>query len=219
MKLMCRNFRAERNHPIILAFDSGHLMGEPLAGLPRLDHAVNAGLLLAYFCLRTGDRVGLAGFDARLNRFLEPRGGVQAFPRLQNESAALDYSPVETNFTLGLLELVKKLRRRSLVVVFTDFVDTVTAELMLDGLDQLARRHVVLFVALRDPVLRQLERREPRQLVDLNRAVVAADLHRERELVFRRLVQSGILLLDVEPSGLSVDLVNRYFDIKRRELV
>ena len=55
--------------------------------------------------------------------------------------------------------------------------------------------------------------------MDLNRAVVAADLHRERELVFRRLVQSGILLLDVEPSGLSVDLVNRYFDIKRRELV
>ena len=60
-KLVCREYRAERNHQIILAFDTGHLMGEPLNGIPKLDHAINAGLLLSYVSLRNGDRVGVSG--------------------------------------------------------------------------------------------------------------------------------------------------------------
>ncbi len=69
-KLLCHNFRAERNHQVIVAFDTGHLISEPLGDIPKLDHAINAGLLLSYFCLRTGDRVGLFGFDSRVRGFL-----------------------------------------------------------------------------------------------------------------------------------------------------
>lgn len=35
-KLLCKEFRTERNHPIILAFDTGHLMIDPLGSIPRL---------------------------------------------------------------------------------------------------------------------------------------------------------------------------------------
>ena len=219
MDLLCRNYRAERNHQVILAFDSGRLMSEPLGEIPRIDHAINSGLLLAYFCLRTGDRVGMCGFDARLRSFLEPQGGVQAFSRLQAESARVEYCTAETNFTLGVLELSARLKRRSLVVAFTDFVDSVTAELMLENLDRLARRHVVLFVALRDPALQELEEAAPRNLRDVNRSVVAANLNRERAVVIRRLRQGGIHVVDVLPEAVSVGLLNRYFEIKRRELV
>ena len=60
-KLMVKEFQAERNHHVMLAIDTGHLMREPVDGLPRLDHAINAGLLLTYLSLRTGDRVGADG--------------------------------------------------------------------------------------------------------------------------------------------------------------
>ena len=87
--------------------------------------------------LKTGDRVGLFAFDARVRLFAEPQGGVHAFGRLQRQTTALAYSAAETNFTLGLVELGQRLRRRSLVVVLTDFVDTVTAELMVENLARL----------------------------------------------------------------------------------
>jgi uncharacterized protein (DUF58 family) len=218
-RLLCRRFRAERNHQVILTIDCGHLMGEPLAGLPRLDHAINQALLLGYFCLKTGDRIGLYAFDAKPRAYLAPRGGLPAFAWLQASTARIDYGTAETNYTLGLLELTRRLQRRSLIVVFTEFVDIVTAQLMLDNLDRLARRHVVVFVALRDPGLLAIERAEPQRLADVGRAVVAAELDLDRERVLARLRRGGIHVVDALPDVLSVRLLDRYFEIKRRELV
>jgi uncharacterized protein (DUF58 family) len=218
-KLLCQDFRAERNHQVLLALDTGHLMAEPLDGIPRLDHAVTSALLLAYVSLRLGDRVGLFAFDRAARAFAEPQGGLGTFARLKAISAQLDYSTDETNFTLGLTELSTRLRRRSLVVVFTDFVDTVGAELMLENLGRLARRQLVLFVALRDPSLDSAALAAPRRLGDVYRSVVAADFVRERERVLARLRRMGVQFVDAAPGLVSSRLVNRYLDIKRRELV
>lgn len=218
-KLLTQEFRAERNHQVVLALDTGHLMGEPLDGVPRLDHAISSALLLAYVSLRLGDRVGLFGFDRAARAWAEPQGGFGAFPRLQTLSAQLAYSTEETNFTLGLAELSTRLRRRSLVVVFTEFVDTVTAELMIENLTRLARRQLVVFVSLRDPALDALTLGAPRRLSDVYRSVVAADLVRERERVLARLRRLGVHCVDASPGAVSARLVNRYLDIKRRELI
>jgi len=218
-RLLCQEFRAERNHQVVLALDTGHLMAEPLGAVPRLDHAVTSALLLAYVSLRLGDRVGLYGFDRAARAWAEPQGGVGAFPRLKALSAQLDYSTDETNFTLGLTELSARLRRRSLVVVFTEFVDTVTAELMIENLGRLARRQLVLFVALRDPALDAAARARPRRLGDVYRSVVASDFVRERERVLARLRRLGVLCVDAAPAELSTRLLNRYLDVKRRELI
>src|SRR5262249_9378132 len=59
-KLLARHFRAERNHQIVFAVDTGRLMAEPChdgsssarADLPRLDHAISALLTLAYVSAR-----------------------------------------------------------------------------------------------------------------------------------------------------------------------
>ena len=218
-ELLCQQFRAERNHQVILALDTGHLMAEPLEGLPRLDHAVSSALLLAYVGLRLGDRVGMFGFDRVARTWAEPQGGLGAFPRLSAVSAQLAYSAEETNFTLGLTELSTRLRRRSLVIVFTDFTDTVTAELMLENLQRLARRQLVVFVALRDLALDALALAPPRRLTGLYQAVTAADFVRERERVLARLRRMGIACVDAAPGQVSARLVNRYLDIKRRELI
>jgi uncharacterized protein (DUF58 family) len=105
------------------------------------------------------------------------------------------------------------------VVVFTEFVDTVTAELMVENLFRLARRHLVVFVALRDPSLDAIALGRPERLSDVFRAVVAADFVRERELVLARLRRGGIRCVDAVPRAVSAGLLNRYLEVKRRELV
>jgi uncharacterized protein (DUF58 family) len=217
-KLLCQEFRAERNHQVVLAIDAGQLMSEPLGGVPKLDHAINAAMLLGWFCLRTGDRVGMLGFDERVRRWAEPAGGMHTFQRIQAMSAEIDYRHAETNYTLALADLSTRLRRRSLVVLFTDFLDTVTAELMIDNVTRLARRHLVLFVAVKDPSLEVRALARPRSLEALHTAVVAGDFARERDVVLERLRRTGAHCLDATPKGFSMALVNRYLDLKRREL-
>jgi uncharacterized protein (DUF58 family) len=218
-RLLAREYRAERNHEVVLAIDGGWLMSAPVQGLARLDHAIHAALLLAYVALRSGDRVGLHAFDERPRLFLAPQRGPLTFRHLQRASARLTYTQAETNFTLALLDLARRLQRRSLVVVLTDFADSVTAELMIDNLGRLARRHLVLFVALADTLPAELARRAPQSLADVGRAVVGRDLQREREGVLRRLVRQGVHCLDLPPAAVSTRLVNRYLDLRRRELV
>ena len=218
-KLLQRQFRAERDHQVVIAFDTGRLMSEEVEGLPRVDHAINGALILAYVGLRTGDRVGLFAFDEAERLYLAPQRGQKAFAELQQQTAALEYRDLETNFTLGLLQLTTRLRRRTLIVLFTDFVDSVTAELMIANLGQLGRRHLILFVSLKDPELLRLMDREPHDVRDLHRAAVAHDFAVERRKVFAKLQSMGIHLIDAEPSQVSPNLVRHYLDIKRRELV
>jgi uncharacterized protein (DUF58 family) len=218
-KLLCQEFRAERNHQVVLAIDTGHLMSEPIGGVPRLDHAINAGLLLGYFSLRTGDRVGLYGFDEAVRVYSEPAGGMSAFHRLQRLTADLEYGRGETNFTLGLANLATRLRRRSLIVFLTEFVDVITAEMMIENVSRLVGKHLVLFVALRDPGMARIAGSEPRSLGDLHRAVVAGDFAREREAVLARLRRMGVHCIDATPDRLSMNLLNRYLDIVRREQI
>lgn len=217
--LLCRQFRAERNHQVVLAVDCGRLMSEPLHGLPRLDHALNAALVLAYVCLRSGDRVGLFSFDGRVGPGMDPLGGVTAMRPLLELASRLRYSSDETNFTLGLATLGQRLRRRSLIILLTDMVDTITAELLLDNLDRIGRRHVIVFVSLRDPLLVSVADTPPSSPRNLVRSVVADSLLQDREVVNRKLRRLGVFSLDVEPGQIGPALINRYLEIKRRELI
>ncbi len=218
-KLICQDFRSERNHQVIIAFDTGYLMSEPMAGLPKLDHAIHAGLLLGQTSARAGDKVGMYAFDERARGYVAPEAGMRGFRRMQQTSAELEYTTTETNFTLGLAELAARLARRSLVVLMTDFVDTVTAELMVENVTRLARKHLVVFVTLRDPDLDRVAGQLPGSLEALHQAVVAGDFVRERDLVLRRLEHLGVFVIDTPPNALSTSLLNRYFAIKRRELI
>ena len=218
-KLLCKEFQTERNHHVVLALDSGHLMAETVDGLPKLDHAIGALLLLGYVSLKAGDKVGLTAFDSRTRAFVSPSGGVATMAHLQRALASVDYSTAETNFTLALAELRGRLSRRSLIVIATDFVDTVTADLMIENVGYLARRHLIIFVALSDTSLEDPFARRPDDLEDVARAVVAYDLVRERRAVFARLARLGVLCIEAPAGRLGPALVNRYLAVKARDQI
>lgn len=218
-RLLCKEFRQERNHHIVTAFDTGHLMTEQIDGISRLDHAIRSALLLCWISLRSGDLVGGCSFDARFESYLKPERGMTCFTQFQRFAASLDYGEVETNFTLGLAELYGRLQRRSLVVIFTEFVDSIAADLMLESLALMTRRHLVVFVTMRDPLLDSLRAEAPRDFESAAQAVVADDLARDRRVVLERIARMGVHCLDVTAKGLSTALLNRYIAIKQRGLL
>ncbi|MDB5419642.1 MAG: hypothetical protein JWP50_3061 [Phenylobacterium sp.] len=218
-KLVSREYRAERNHHVVLALDSGRLMSAPVGGEPRIDRAVNAALLLAFTSLKLGDRVGLFAFDAKPRVASGLTAGAGAFPLLQRLAAGIDYSTEETNFTLALTSLSGQLKRRALVVIFTDFVDPTSAELMVESVGRLTRTHLVLFVVFRDEELESLIAAAPNDADDASRAVIAQTLLKQREAVVGRLRRMGVQIVEARAAALGPALVNAYLDIKRRELV
>ncbi|MEM8936569.1 MAG: DUF58 domain-containing protein [Pseudomonadota bacterium] len=218
--LLSREFRTEKNHSIMFVFDTGRLMSEPVRkGLSRLDHGLNAALLMSFVSLKLGDRVGFFAFDARPRLSTGFVSGSHAFALLQKMTAGIDYTSEETNFSLGLTELLAKLDRRALIIVFTDFADTTSAELMLTHVAPLLKTHLLVFVSFRDEELERLINTEPATPADVTRAVIAESLLRERDLVIAKLQQMGALIVDAPSDRIGAGLINQYLNIKHRILL
>ena len=214
-RLLAREYESERNNPIVFALDCGQAMCEPLDGLPRIDRAVTAALTAAWVALKGGDRVALFGFARKPEVATPFQTGTAGFHRLQTAAASLEYRAEEPNFTLALATLGERLKRRSLIVLFSDFTDPTSAELMVESIGRLLAHHVVIFVAMEDTELENLASAEPDTVSALATAVSADTLARQRALVLLRLRQLGVDVIEAPHDRIGFRLIDRYLTIKR----
>ncbi len=217
--LRVRRYRLERNQRVVLCVDTGRSMADPIDGVQRLDHAIHAAMVLAQTALRGGDLVGLHAYGAEPEAWVAPQNGIRHANKIAEACAGLEAQPVETNHVLGIHALLTRLSRRSLVVVLTELSDSTTAELMVEHLGHLVRRHLVIFVALDDPVVEEPLSREPRTAQDLAAAVVASHLRQDRQRVLRRLARMGVDVVHGPPGPATLQLLERYVHVKRRGLI
>jgi uncharacterized protein (DUF58 family) len=218
-RLYARENESERNNQIVFAFDCGQAMCEPVDGQPRVDRAVTAALTCAYVALKNGDRCALFGF-ARAPQLLTPFvGDARAFHRLQSAAASLDYVAAEPNFTLALATLTTKLKRRSLVVLFSDFTDPTAAELMVESIGRLLAKHLVLFVTIADSDLEELVALEPGDLATLARSITADGLAQQRRIVLQRLRRMGVDVIEAPWERIGFALIDQYLAIRNSEAI
>src|SRR5207237_8755419 len=86
---------AERGQEVSIALDCGRLMTAPAGDLDKLDHAVNAALMLAWVAQAFGDRVGLMTFDDRVTDFIKPERGPAQLRRITEALYAIQPEFVE----------------------------------------------------------------------------------------------------------------------------
>jgi uncharacterized protein (DUF58 family) len=215
VKLLAKEYRVERDNRVVLAIDGGRTMAEPVDGMPRVDRAVSAALLLAYVGLKMNDRVSLFSFAAKPQAMTPAYMHTQDFPALQRAASLIDYAPVESNFTLALTTLSAQLNRRSLIILFTEFTDATSADLMIRAAGRLVRKHRLLFVVLKDEELESEEKRRPESAADVTRSNVAAAMLRDRQLVIARLQRLGADVLEVPANAMVNGVIEAYLDIKR----
>ena len=218
-QLYARETEAERDNQIVFAFDCGFAMCSPVDGLPRIDRAISAGLAAAYVALKGGDRVALYGFAQRPVALTPFVNDARAFNQLQRAAAAFDYNEHEPNFTLALATLTARLQRRTLIVLFSDFADPTSAELMLESVGRLIRHHLVIFVTLTDTELDDLAQGQPKDIADVATAVAADALARQRALVLQRLRRLGVDVIEAPHEAVGFRLIDRYLEIKQRESI
>lgn len=211
-----RRYEVERSQSIVLAVDAGRLM-TPMAGpLTKLDRAVNAALLLSFLATRMGDQVGLMVFARDVRTFLPPRRGHRQFLAVLEALHGVEGRLEEPDYHGALRYLGARVKRRSLVVVFTELAGEQASGRLLGTLGSLAPRHLPLVVAQRNRAIEARALGEPESESDVFAAAVAEDLLRDKAAAVRALRSRGALVLDVVPERLSVAAVNRYLEIKAR---
>lgn len=211
-----RVMESERCQTILVGVDAGRAMAARVDGLTKLDHAVNAALFLAFVAVRNGDRVGLAVFADGVHSYLPPAAGRLQYRRVVE--ALYGASPRLTcvDYLALFKELSVRLTKRSLLALFTDFVDEDQAATLVDPVRRLAHRHVPIVLSVKDAGLARLLSSPTADAEAAYQHAVASELLLEREALKRKLGRDGVKALDVDPSQLSLVAVNAYLDVKAR---
>jgi uncharacterized protein (DUF58 family) len=222
-RLIVREYQQERNQTVVCLLDCGRLMTAESGGLAQLDHALNAVLMLSHVAARAGDQLGLMAFDSRVRTYLPPVGGRRAAQRVAHATYDLHASLVETDFEGAFTELSKRLRKRALVVLFTQVIDDVSAQAVLRQVRSLRPRHLPVCVLFRDTDLDRMA--EPTGGLggapdgELFVAAAAAETILWRERLVRDLRTGGALVLHVPPRQTTPAVINRYLQIKAQQLL
>ena len=212
-RLIAREYEEEKDQRVLLVIDCGRRMAAKDDELSHFDHALNSALLLAHVALRQGDAVGMMTMGG-VSRYSEPRKSVAAVNAILNRVYDIEPTLAVPDYHLAARDVMKNLRRRSLVILLTNLRDE-DDETLLPALKLLRTRHLVVLASLRESII---SRALSARVDSFDRAVThaaAADYLAQRERAFRRIGAAGAVCLDVEPERLAISLVNRYLELKR----
>ena len=214
--LMVNVYTDERSQQIINVIDKGRIMQQAFAGMTILDYAINASLVLSYVALHRDDKAGVITFADKFSDFVKPdRSPAQMNDILEclyhqtTDFAESDYSTlvVNTNHLVG---------RRSLLILYTNFFDYNGMLRQLPYLRQLNSRHRLLVVFFIDEERRDFINQQPHSIREYYEHSIAAKIDHEQTLIINTLRQFGINSLLTSPQNLSVNVINRYLEMKSR---
>src|SRR5438445_698671 len=193
------DLRPDRRQQAIIAIDCGRLMTAPAGLLSKLDHAVNAALLLAWVAQSQGDKVGMMTFSDSVRRFVAPQRGPAQVTQLNKVLYDIRPEYTEPDFAEAFSHLALRVSRRSLVIVLTDVLDPEASRDLVGHAIRLSHRHLVMVVAMSDPEVLAARNAPIERVSRAYEWAAAEELLSARRASFEQLRQGGVLGLDVEP--------------------
>ncbi|MCP4136810.1 MAG: DUF58 domain-containing protein [bacterium] len=215
-KPLTKVFQMESNNHITLAVDCGRLMTAEQNGLNTLDHAVNSLLILSHIAFKAGDTISVIAFSDRIIGELYDVKGKASLNKITRFITGLQPEYVESNYSYIFRYLHKKVKRRSLIVFLTDMIDDINYSVFKTGITQLSRKHLVLFILLRDIILSNHANAEALSVDDAYTAAAAREMFLNRNNAISKLKLNKVNVLDVLPQQLTAKLINKYLELKSK---
>ena len=216
-RLMVNTYREERAQQVYCVLDTGRTMFAPFDGMTMMDHAVNAILSLANVVLKKEDKVGVITFSNESRECLRADNRQGQLRRMSEMLYRLETDFRETDFERLFTLAARQVPTRGLFVLFTNF-DTVNGlRRHLPALRSLAQRQLLLLVLFENAELTQAAERPVASVKDAYFETVATGFALEKRRMAQELARLGIHVIVSKPEALTVNAINGYLALKRRQ--
>jgi uncharacterized protein (DUF58 family) len=209
-----RTYRAERNQTVIVLLDNGRVMAGQVGDVPRVEHAMDAVMMLTAVATRLGDRAGLVAFDHRVRAVVAPGHGPHQLGRVTEAMYDLEPALAESDYRGAFSTTLARFRRRALLVVLTELVEQAVGEFLLPALPLISAQHLVVIGAVQDPEVLAWARATPEGPGEAHRKASAVAVLAERERTVGRLRGLGATVVDAAPGRLAPELADAYLKVK-----
>jgi uncharacterized protein (DUF58 family) len=208
-----RTWRPERDRQLLLLLDTGRTSAARVGDAPRLDAAIDAALLLTAVARHAGDRVALLAHDQSLRAVVDAGRAGDSLAAVVRAVAPVHPRLVETDMRAVVNQALARLRRRSLVVLFTSIEPAVVLEGLLPSLSPLIRRHVVVVANVADPSVDDL-RSNRTDAAAVYTAAAAEASDNDRRAMTWALRRRGVVVSEAPPATFASHVVDTYLDLK-----
>jgi len=211
-EVVVRTWRPERDRQLLLVLDSGRTSAARVGDAPRFDASLDAALLLTALAGHAGDRVALLAHDRAPRAYVDVAkgGGLSGVVRA---TAGLEPALVETDMRAVVAQTLRRLRRRSLVVLFTAIEPAAVEEGLLPAIGPLVQRHVVMVAAVADPLLAAM--RQGRGDTDAVYGAAAAEAaDGARRAVVSALQRHGVVVTEAPSDVFASHVADTYLGLK-----
>jgi uncharacterized protein (DUF58 family) len=211
--VVVRTWRPERDRQLLLVLDSGRTSAARIDGAPRFDAAIDAALLLTALARHAGDRVSVLVHDRRLRAAVDRAAAGAGLADVVRAIAPVEPQLVETDMGAVVAQVLRRLRRRSLVVMFTALEPAALQDGLLPVVGSLLQRHVVMLAAPSDPAVAKL-RGERGDTEAVYRAAAAEAADADRRRMAAQLRRRGVIVTEAPPESFASHVADSYLQLK-----
>ena len=213
-KVIVRTYRAERNQTVLSLLDTGRTMAGQVDAVPRLDHAMDAVMMVTAVATRLGDRAGLVAFDESVRAIVGPGHARGQLGRVTEAMYTLEPRLVESDYRTAFAQTLARFRRRALLVLLTELAEAPVEETLLPALPLVARDHLVVVAGIRDPQVDEWAAAVPSNAGEAYRKAAAVESLDSRRRTVARLRGLGATVIDAPPGRLAPLLADAYLHVK-----
>lgn len=209
-----RTYRPERNQNVLILMDNGRLSATQTGGYPRLEHNIDAAMMLGEVATRLGDKVGMVTFDREVRSVVPLSRRADQVSRLTE--AMFDLQPVlaESDYVAAFTHTLARFRRRMLIVLLTELSAPALTQSLMPAMRLIVRRHLVVVGSVVDPTIALWADGPAEDEAQAYRKAAAVDSLRDRERVSAQLSALGVTVVDAQPGRLSGELADVYLKVK-----
>lgn len=218
-QLMLNSFADERSQQIYCVIDKSRAMKMPFDGMTLLEYAINASLLLSQVALLRHDKAGIICFDDKETQLLAAEKRNRQMNRIIDMLYNQQTGFMDSDFEKLQLTIHSQIHQRSLLVLFTNFESGPALDRQLPFIRQLARQHLVLVVFFENTGLNELAGPGVDNMEDLYIKTIAEKFMQEKKRVLKELQRYGIAGLLTTPKQVTIHTINKYLELKSRQMI
>lgn len=217
--LMVNNYMDERSQQVVCLIDKGRSMKMPFDGMTLLDYAINATLVLSNIVLLKQDKSGLLTFGKKIDQFIQPDKKPSQISLILQTLYRQETDFLDSDFEALYVHTRYHLKQRSLLILFTNFESLYSMERQLPYLKQLSTHHPLLIIFFENTELTALQQTNAKTVEDIYYQTIANKFAFEKRQIVKELQKHGIMSLLTPPQKLTANTINKYLELKERQVV
>ncbi len=218
-KLMVNQYQDERSQQVYCLIDMGRVMKMPFDGLTLLDYSINAALALSNVSILKEDKAGLLTFSDSIHSMIPASKQSDQMGRIMESLYKQETNFKESSFERLFAEVGRRIKTRSLLLLFTNFETRTSLRRQLPYLRSMAKRHLVVVVIFENTELEARLSSQPNTVEDVYIKTISEQFAKEKREIVAELKRYGIHAVLAAPRDLTVNTINAYLELKARRLL